>query len=133
MDHLFLDANIIFSAAYGSPGLYRFWEMASHKKLVLLTSAHAVEEARRNLEGATRLNRLDELIKNIRIAPEALPDQPCPIKLSAKDIPVFMSALSSEATHFVTGDLRHFGKYLSKTIEGLIVCTPRYYLSSKAE
>lgn len=131
MDRLFLDANILFSAAYGSPSLNRFWELASDKKVILLTSAHAIEEARRNLEKGSHLDCLEHLLKSIVTVPEPAAEAACPISLDKKDIPVFMAALSSKATHFITGDIRHFGEYFSRRIEGLIVCAPRDYLKAR--
>jgi hypothetical protein len=47
MDRLFLDADVLFSAAYRSEaGLLRFWQL---KNAVLSTSHYASEEARVNL------------------------------------------------------------------------------------
>jgi len=132
MDRLFLDANIFFSVAYGSPSLNRFWDLASDKKVLLLTSAHAIEEARRNLEENSHLDRLENLIQSTVIVPEPPADLTCPISLNKKDIPVFVAALSSKATHFITGDIKHFGEYFSKSIEGMIVCTPGDYLRDRS-
>ena len=132
MDRLFLDANILFSVAYGSSSLNRFWDLASDKKALLLTSAHAIEEARRNLEESSHLDRLEDLIQNTVIVPEPPGDLTCPISLNKKDIPVFVAALSSKATHFITGDIKHFGEYFSKSIEGTIVCTPGDYLKDRS-
>jgi len=47
---LFLGDNVLFSAAYGSKGLLRLWELGRAAVVRLLTSAPAVEEARRNLD-----------------------------------------------------------------------------------
>ncbi|NPV58924.1 MAG: PIN domain-containing protein [Actinobacteria bacterium] len=131
MDRLFLDANVLFSAAYGSPSLNRLWDLASNKKAILLTSAHAIEEARRNLEKKSHLDRLEHLINEVITVPEPVAEQTCPISLDRKDVPVFMAALSSKATHFITGDIRHFGKYFQKVIEGVLVCTPANYLNKQ--
>lgn len=130
MDRLFLDANILFSAAYGSPSMDRFWDLASAKKVHLITSAHAIEEARRNLEVIEHRERLENLIQGIIIVPEPPASFSCPISLNKKDIPVFAAALSSKATHFITGDIKHFGQYFSKAIGGIIFCTPGEYLRS---
>lgn len=131
MDRLFLDANVLFSAAYGSPSLNRFWELASNKKVLLLTSAHAIEEVRRNLEKKSHLDRLEHLVDKVVTVPEPAADETCPISLDEKDIPVFLAALSSKATHFITGDIRHFGKYLQKVVGGVLICTPGDYLKTR--
>ena len=39
IDRVFLDANVLFSVAYGSPGLNRLWELAQEGSCVLLSSA----------------------------------------------------------------------------------------------
>jgi predicted nucleic acid-binding protein len=47
IDRLFLDANVLFSAAYQpDSGIARLWKF---KDVELLTSAYAAEEARVNL------------------------------------------------------------------------------------
>lgn len=131
MDRLFLDANVLFSAAYGSPSLDRFWDLAADKKVLLLTSAHAIEEARRNLEEDPHLDRLEDLIRGTVVVPEPPAGYACPISLNKKDTPVFVAAVSSKATHFITGDIKHFGKHFSESIEGMIVCAPGEYFRNR--
>ena len=69
MDRLFLDANILFSAAYGpeSP-LRRLWQA---KGAELLTSGYAVAEARRNLEAKEQQGRLETLLADVRVVRES--------------------------------------------------------------
>lgn len=100
----------------------------SSKKALLFTSAHAIEEARRNPEEIEHEERLENLIQSTVIVPEPPADYTCPISLNKKDVPVFVAALSFKATHFITGDIKHFGKYFSKAIGGIIICTPGEYL-----
>ncbi|MDI6632281.1 MAG: PIN domain-containing protein [Bacillota bacterium] len=130
MHRLFLEANVLFSAAYGSPGLLRLWELARAKKAVLLASSYAVEEARRNLKQPGHQRRLEELLRKVTLVPEAAPDIPCPAALPEKDRPVLLAAIQAQATHFLTGDLRHFGPYRGQTIRGVLVCMPREYLNT---
>ena len=48
MDRVFLDANILLSAALRpKAGLHRLWKLPN---VTLITSDHAIEEARRNLD-----------------------------------------------------------------------------------
>lgn len=47
---IFLDANILFSAAYGSPAVKRLQEKAKSNECSLLASKYVIEEARRNLD-----------------------------------------------------------------------------------
>lgn len=71
MDRVFLDANVLFSAAY-KPGsrLTALWARAN---TLLLSSAYAIEEARRNLSRArpSQLADLERLIAQLRLVPES--------------------------------------------------------------
>lgn len=127
MDRLFLDANILFSIAYGSRSLGCFWDMAREGRCELLASAYVVEEATRNLSRVDQIKRLNELLKDINIETEVDPKMPCPTVLPQKDRPVLLAAIQARATHLITGDLEHFGSYRGKTIQGVLICTPRDY------
>ncbi len=59
MDRLFLDANVLFSAAYREDaGLVELWKL---EDVELVTSAYAFEEARRNLTDDEQIERLQAL------------------------------------------------------------------------
>ena len=126
MDRLFLDANILLSAAYrAKAGLLAFWKL---KSVVLCSSHYAVEEARINLDEEAQKRRLDELSRGLVLfdaIPRKLSDG---VSLPEKDVPIFLAALAARATHLITGDLRDFGRYFGKTIEGVRVITPSNYL-----
>ena len=126
MDRLFLDANVLFSAAYGSLGLGKLWDGARQGRCKLMASAYVMEEAVRNL---SRSDHLARLLAELVIVPEADPVIPCPVDLPDKDVPVLMAAIQSRATHLITGDLAHFGSYRGKTFLGVFICTPGDYLS----
>lgn len=128
MDRVFLDANVLFSAAYGSPSLLHFWDLARSGKIKLLTSRYALEEARRNLDNENQRRRLEDLAKQLTVIPELPPDVQCLVPLPEKDRPLLAAALHAGATHFVTGDKRHFGEFFSAHIKGVFICTPREYL-----
>lgn len=131
MDRVFLDANILFSAAYGSPGLAALWTLAAKKRIKLLTSAHAVEEASRNLDREEHRARLKTLLAAVEIVPEPDPSLPCPVNLPPKDRPLLLAAIQGRATHFITGDLKHFGACRGQRLSGVLVCTPRDYLTAR--
>ena len=128
IDRVFLDANILFSTAYGSPGLSMLWKRAEERLCVLFASRYVIEEAKRNLSNEKQINKLKEIQSNIQITPKADPSLPCPLDLPAKDRPVLMAAISARADYLITGDLKHFGKYFGQTIEGVKICTARDYL-----
>jgi len=127
MDRLFLDANILFSIAYGSSSLEKFWDMARQGRCELLASAYVIEEAMRNLSRKDQIFRLNELLEDIKIVTEINPEMPCPVVLPQKDRPVLLAAIQARATHLITGDLEHFGSYREKTVQGVLIYTPRDY------
>lgn len=129
MDRLFLDANIIFSAAYrAEAGVARLWKLPS---AALLTSAYAIEEARRNLSEPHQLQRLDELLQAIEQRPAGSldPDLRAGIKLREKDWPILGGAVAMGATHLITGDQRDFGLYFGKKLLGVMILPPAEYLT----
>lgn len=131
MDVVFLDANILFSAAYRSnAGLLRLWDLEG---VEIISSEYAVEEARRNLSEAPQQKRLDRLLRRIRIVPES----PSPENeigngaesLPSKDLPILLAAVAAHATHLLTGDVTHFGHLFGHRIAGLTILTPSQYLA----
>ena len=129
IDRIFLDANVLFSVAYGSPGLNRFWEVARKGGCTLFTSDYVIEELKRNLMDSEKLKNLDTYLSKVQIVPEVDPGIPCPIELPDKDQPVMLAALSIKADYLITGDAVHFRIYFGKTISGVKICRPRDYLA----
>ena len=106
MDHLiFLDANVLFSAAYRrDAGLRRLWTLPDAR---LITSVYAVEEARRNLSNPGQQSDLEELLGSVEIVPTTAPtDHPLlsALELPAKDRPTVLAAIGVGATHLLSGD-----------------------------
>lgn len=131
MDRVFLDANVLFSAAYREgAGLQQFWQI---KDTVLLASPYAIQEARSNLRDSAQIERLELLCQEIQIAPDVPVDRPLPedVSLPEKDRPILLCAIENEATHLVTGDLRDFGQYFGRRISGVLIVTPAQYLESR--
>ena len=127
MLRVFLDAKVLFSAAYGEgSGLRALWKRPD---VELITSGYAAEEARRNLDTADRRLRLEELLAAVRIGPEA-PHIPLPagVRLPEKDAPILRAAMAAGATHLLTGDLRDFGHLLGRRVAEIDVQTPGDFL-----
>ena len=128
MDRLFLDANILFSAAYRrAAGLLQLWKL---RDVRLYSSRYAVEEARINLteqDQRMRLNRLSEKVQLFEAAPRQLPHG---ISLPEKDVPILLAAIEARCTHLLSGDVRHFGPYFGK-IEGVSIVLPGDYLRNR--
>jgi uncharacterized protein len=136
VDHLliFLDANVLFSAAYRpDASLRRLWSLPGAR---LITSVYAAEEARRNLSNLVQRRELEELLDPVEVVPTAAStDHPLfsTMELPDKDRPVLLAAIGIGATHLLTGDFRHFGPFYGKRIEGVLVLPPGEYLSSRRE
>jgi len=130
-NRIFLDANILFSIAYGSSGLSHLWEFAKKGQCVLLVSKYVIEEAKRNLEKAEQLYNLDAYLSNVKVVAEIDQTLPCPIELPDKDKPVLMAAISAKADYLITGDVTHFGQYFGHTVMGVKISMARDYILSK--
>jgi hypothetical protein len=133
VDRVFLDANVLFSAAYQPANpILALWKLAQTS---LLSSGLAVFEAEMALshKRPARLADLAPLVAALTVVPEPTPGQTLPtaIVLPAKDEPLFLAALGAQATHFLTGDLKHFGTYLGQTIAGILILRPSVYLQGR--
>jgi len=130
VDLVFLDANILFSAAYRSDaGLQRLWKLPGAR---LITSAYAVEEARRNMGYPEQREDLEGLLACVEVDTTTLHAERLlysTVKLPEKDQPILLAAISAGATHLLTGDFRHFGPYYEERIEGVLILPPGDYLS----
>ena len=126
MDRLFLDANVLFSAAYrANAGLLELWTL---KNVVLCSSRYAQEEASINLEQDIQKRRLQKLARAIEFFDPIPRGLPRDVILPDKDVPILQAAIAARATHLITGDLHHFGRYFGKSIEGMLVLPPGEYL-----
>lgn len=127
MDRVFLDANVLFSAAYrAGSALEGLWEGTN---VTLLSSAYAIEEANRNLEERDARARLETLVAAMEIVPDVAGGElPTRVILPEKDRPILLAAIAAEATHLLTGDRAHFGPYFGRRIAGVLIQRPGDYL-----
>jgi len=129
MDRLFLDTNVLFSAAYkADSGLLQLWKF---KDVSLCSSRYALEEARINLADEVQRKRLTKLSEVIRLFDAGPRKPPRGISLAEKDMPILLAAIEARATHLLTGDLRHFGPYFGKQIESVRIALPGEYLRTR--
>lgn len=133
-DTLFLDANVLFTAAHNPTGkaAFLFDELtAGHWDLIC--SRFVIEEARRNIAAKYPQcrERIDELIEKVKEVPQPAPRKTL-IDLPEKDQPIFLSAQAAQATHLLTGDLKHFGPHMNraKRSGGIVIQTVADYLAS---
>jgi uncharacterized protein len=126
MDRLFLDANVLFSAAYRpGAGLLRLWKLPG---AVLCSSRYALEEARANLSTESQRSRLAELSAELELFESKGGVLPAGVSLPDKDAPILLAAVAARATYLITGDLRHFGPLFGKKIAGITILPPADYL-----
>ena len=128
MDRVFLDANVIVSAALTPQSrLGELWAL-SHVRLV--ASPYVIEEARRNVADPAAVARLELLIAGMAV----LPSEPADFAiegdpgLPAKDRPVLLGAIASGSTFLLSGDMSHFGDCYGKSFGGVTVLLPGVYL-----
>ena len=129
---VFLDANVLFSAALAGPAFELIWELARRRRIRLVTSTYCRIEADANLERKRprSATRLAELLREVDLVPE-----PTPVQITAarrlvveKDAWVLAAALAAGADVLVTGDLKHFGALMERDDLPLRVRSPRAFL-----
>ena len=126
---LFLDANVLFSAAK-SAGAVR------HLLTRLLGTGHegwidgfVLAEAQRNLAGKAPAGMavLDELLPQLHQAGTRAPDLALEAELPVpdKDRPVLAAAIRCQCQALVTGDRSHFGSLYGRAFHGVTTHSPR--------
>lgn len=116
---LFLDANVLFTAAHNPRGKAALViELGRQGHWELYSSAYAMEEARRNLawKFPGSLGVLRAIARTVRLVDRA-PGGPSPPGLAQKDQPIFQAAVACKATHLLTGDLKDFGPLMNRPEE----------------
>lgn len=126
---IFLDANILFSAAKSDGAIRRLLGLLQEGGHELWVDAFVVEEARRNLAAkrAESVAALETLLASLQVAglqaidPELAANWPLP----DKDRPVLAAALRSRCEVLVTGDRAHFGQFYGSPLQGVTIHSPR--------
>ena len=96
-----------------------------------MTSLYAADEARRNLTAPDQCQRLAELLALIDVRDDELAPLPDWVILPEKDRPILQGAIMAGATHLLTDDQRHFGRYFWQIVEGITILPSAIYLKSK--
>jgi len=126
---VFLDANILFSAAKSDGAVRRLLELLLARGHACWVDGYVVEEARRNLaakfpEGVAALERQ---LASVHVAtghPSA-DSLVAGLPLPEKDRPVLAAAIHLGCDGLLTGDRSHFGALYGQTIRGVAVHSPR--------
>lgn len=129
--YVFLDSNIIFSAAYkdDSP----FLELWSTPEIAVVSSLYAANEVRRNCRSEQQLKRLEILLSQTMMVSDASQNAiPSSIDLPEKDRPILASAIDAGAAFLITGDKNHFAQWMNRPIKTrhgmLIIMEPGPFL-----
>lgn len=132
-ERVFLDANVLFSAAIGSAVCRSITGLPSIR---VLTSDYCLAEAERNLvaKGYDVLTALAELVDRIDVVatpPQAYWQALSPLLPTGAvtDLPVLGAARAAKADVLVTGNTRDFGQLMDHgLVDGPEVLTPRAFL-----
>jgi hypothetical protein len=126
---VFLDANILFSAAKTAGATRELLSRLEAGGHVLCADAYVVEEARRNLlaKGPEALAALEALLTGVETAafqPAVLPARVAAL-VHEKDRPVVAAGLRLRCDALVSGDRTHFGALYGRELLGVAIHSPR--------
>ena len=127
---LFLDANVLFTAAHNPEGRSAaIFQLGRAGVCRLVTSPHALQEARRNLglKYPGLVDALERLVTLASIEPEANSNDvtwALEQGLPAKDAPILAAAAQARCDVLVTGDRTHFGHLYGRRLRGVEVLPP---------
>lgn len=128
---IFLDANILFSAAKSDGAVGRFITSLLEEGHGLVADPFVVEEARRNLalKFPDAVEALTVLCQRLEMAATPSTGSHLPpdvhLLLPEKDRPVLAAAIRARREALVTGDRTHFGPLYGRTIQGVAIYSPQ--------
>lgn len=126
---IFLDANVLFSAAKSDGSVRRLFGLLIAAGHECWADGFVAEEARRNLAAKfpAGLPVLETLLSRLHAGPIHAPDPALEdaLPLPEKDRPVLAAAIRHRCDALVTGDRAHFGRFYGKAIQGVTIHSPR--------
>ncbi len=128
---LFLDANILFSAAKTAGAVRELLRLLLEADHECWVDDFVVFEARRNLgaKGPEALDELDRLLRKCRHTPAQVAGAHVRKEdvhwLPEKDRPVLAAAIHLRCDALLTGDRTHFGSNYGKAFAGVVIHSPR--------
>lgn len=126
---IFLDANILFSAAKSSGAVRQLLADLHADGQPLVADGYVAAEAQRNIaakasgEGAHYLQALLSRIE-VNAVRHASAAGTAAQWLPEKDRPVLLAAIACRCNALVTGDRTHFGPGYGKIFEGVTIYSP---------
>ena len=126
---VFLDANILFSAAMSDGDVRRLLYLLHADGHTLVADAYVAIEAQRNIAakaGGDAQAYLEALLSRIEVNGVAAQAAITPVAdwLPAKDRPVLHAAIACRCQALVTGDSTHFGAGYGKSFGGVTIYAP---------
>lgn len=125
---IFLDANILFSAAKSAGAVRAFLGQLRDQGHTLVADGYVVGEAQRNLEMKFPDARrdLEILMRQVESSAGVCPPlrEAIAVGLPDKDRPVLAAAIYHRCQILLTGDKTHFGPFYGQTIEGVAIHSP---------
>jgi len=126
---IFLDANILFSAAKTNGAIRQLLRLIAERGHQAWVDEFVLAEARRNLalKDTSKLQAFEEIVPTLHVSPH-----PSVARASAefdwlpeKDRPVLATAIRARCEVLLTGDRTHFGIGYGKTYGGVTIGSPR--------
>lgn len=120
---IFLDANILFSAAKQDSAMSRFVKYLAQNHTVI-TSDYAQQEAYRNIAAKREKWQLDykQILKLVEVVPSV--DRQIQVKIADKDRPILATAIAQGCDYLITGDKRDFGHLFGHVVDDVKISTP---------
>jgi predicted nucleic acid-binding protein len=126
---VFLDANILFSAAKSPGAIRQLVEEIQACGHECVADEYVIAEARRNLEQKfpSTLTDFESHLRGISrlSSPPSLSTPSLDLLLPEKDRPVLASAIQHQCDALITGDKTHFGRLYGQTIAGVCIHSPQ--------
>ncbi len=130
---IFLDANILFSAAKSDGAIRQLLRELQSGQHTLVADSYVQSEALRNIAAKANADAISDLeallceveVNAVQFGQLSSSLQSAALWLPEKDRPVLLAAMVLACDVLVTGDSTHFGPGYGKCFEGVTVCSPR--------
>ncbi|MCI3953809.1 MAG: hypothetical protein K0R53_3309 [Burkholderiales bacterium] len=126
---IFLNANILFSAAKSNGAVRRLLADLHADGHALVADGYVAVEAQRNIAAKASADGgdyLDALLSRIEVngVRHSAAAGSAALWLPEKDRPVLLAAIACQCDVLVTGDRTHFGVGYGKTFDGVTIYSP---------